>query len=212
MAISIGINSWVWTSPFTDATLNLIQKAKNFGFDTFELPLEDPSHVTPAKAAEAYKRANIKAVVCGPFGPGRDLSSDSAADRDGSLNYIAASLKLCDAIGSKFLGGPMYSSVGKRRQVPDKQRKQEWDRAVKGVQKAGKMAADYGVTLGIEPINRFEIDLINTSDQVLRFVKEVGLKNVGIHLDTFHVNIEDKSFYKAIKPAGKHLVHMHVCE
>jgi D-psicose/D-tagatose/L-ribulose 3-epimerase len=106
----------------------------------------------------------------------------------------------------------MYSSVGKRRQVPDKQRKQEWDRAVKGVQKAGKMAADSGVTLGIEPINRFEIDLINTSEQVLRFVKEVGLKNVGIHLDTFHVNIEDKSFYKAITTAGKRLVHLHVCE
>src|SRR5947207_4445768 len=127
MSISIGINSWVWTSPFTDGTLNLIQKAKDFGFDTFELPLEDPAHVTPSKAADAVKAAGINAVVCGAFGPGRDLSSDSAADRDGSLNYIKASLKLCEAIGSKFLGGPMYSSVGKRRQVPDKQRKQQWE-------------------------------------------------------------------------------------
>ncbi len=212
MGIPIGINSWVWTSPFTDKTLDLIQKAKSFGFDYFELPLEAPEHVTPAKAAEAVKAANIGVVVCGAFGPGRDLSSNEASDRNGSLEYIRAALKLCEAMGSKLLAGPMYSSVGKRRQIPDKQRKQEWDRAVKGVQKAGKMAADHGVTLGVEPINRFEIDLINTSEQLMRFLKEVGLKNVGAHLDTFHVNIEEKSFGDAIRRAGKNLVHMHVCE
>jgi len=212
MAIPIGINSWVWTSPFTDDTLGLIQKAKDFGFDTFELPLEDPAHVTPQKAADAYQAANIRPIICGAFGPGRDLSSDSATDRNGSLTYIKACLKLCEKVGSKILGGPMYSSVGKRRLVPDKQRKKEWDQAVKGVQKAGKMAADFGVTLGIEPINRFEIDVMNTSEQALRFVQEVGLANVGIHLDTFHVNIEEKSFHKAITTAGKHLVHLHVCE
>ena len=72
-----------------------------------------------------------------------------------------------------------------------------------GVQKAAKMAGDYGVTLGIEPINRFEIDLINTSEQCVRFVKEVGAKNVGVHLDTFHVNIEEKSFHTAITNAGR---------
>jgi len=212
MSVPIGINSWVWTSPFTDKTLGLIQKAKNFGFDYFELPLEAPEHVTPSKCADAVKAAGIGVCVCGAFGPGRDLSSSDAADRNGSLDYIRAALKLCSAIGSKILAGPMYSSVGKRRQIPDKQRKQEWDRAVKGVQKAGKMAADHGVTLGVEPINRFEIDLINTSEQVTRFVDEVGLNNVGVHLDTFHLNIEDKSFGKAIRTAGKRLVHMHVCE
>src|ERR1043165_1277124 len=90
MAISIGINSWVWTSPFTDNTLGLIKKAKDFGFDTFELPLEDPAHVTPSKAADAAKAAGINAVVCGAFGPGRDLSSDSAADSEGRLTYIKA--------------------------------------------------------------------------------------------------------------------------
>ena len=212
MGIPIGINSWVWTSPFCDNTLGLIQKAKDFGFDYFELPLEAPEHVTPQKAADAFKAAGIGAIVCGAFGPGRDLSSDSAAERNGSLGYIKAALKLCEKIGSKILAGPMYSSVGKRRQVPDKQRKQEWDRAVKGVQKAGKMAADHGVTLGVEPINRFEIDLINTAAQARRFVDEVGLKNVGVHLDTFHVNIEEKSFSGAIATAGNKLVHMHVCE
>ncbi len=176
--------------------------------------MEDPAHVTPQKAADAYKAANIRPIICGAFGPGRDLSSDSAADRNGSLAYIKAALKLCEKVGAKILGGPMYSSVGKRRLVPDKQRKKEWDQAVKGVQKAGKMAADFGVTLGIEPINRFEIDVLNTSEQALRFVTEVGLTNVGIHLDTFHLNIEERvSTRRSVRDhAGKHLVHPHVCE
>jgi D-psicose/D-tagatose/L-ribulose 3-epimerase len=212
MGIPIGINSWVWTSPLTDESLSLVGKAKAFGFDVFEIPLEDPSHITPSKAAEAVKAAGIRAVVCGAFGPGRDLSSDSVSDRDGSLNYIRSALELCKAVGSPIIGGPMYSSVGKRRQIPDAQRKQEWDRAVAGIKQAGKMAGDYGVTLGIEPINRFEIDLVNTAEQAVRMVEEIGLPNVGVHLDTFHVNIEEKSFPKAIHTAGKHLVHMHVCE
>ena len=179
MGIPIGINSWVWTSPLTDKNFGeMIGKAKKFGFDVFEIPLEDPSHVNSAKAADAVKKSGIKAVVCGAFGPGRDLSSDSVADREGSLNYIKAALELCKAVGSPILGGPMYSSVGKRRQVPDAQRKKEWNRAVAGLKQAGKMAADYGVTLGLEPINRFEIDLVNTAEQALRMVKEIGLKNV----------------------------------
>ena len=212
MAIGIGINSWVWTSPFTNESLGLLKKAADLGYDSFEFPIEDPSHVTASKVKEALKATGLRPLVCGAFGPSRDLTHDEPKYRQESLDYIAATLKLCEAWGAKVMAGPMYSAVGKRRQVSPAQKKKEWDLAVKGLRKAGEMAADHGVVLGIEPLNRFETDLINTAEQCEKLINEVGMKNVGFHLDSFHMNIEEKNSYDAIKRAGNRLFHFHACE
>jgi len=212
MAIGIGINSWVWTSPFTTESIGLIEKAADMGFDSFEVPVEDPTHMNADKVKDALKASGLKAIVCGAFGPSRDLTNDDPKFRKESLDYIKATLKLCEKWGSKILAGPMYSAVGKRRQVSAEQKKKEWDLAVKGLTKAGAMAADHGVTLAIEPLNRFEIDLINTTEQAVQMVKDIGHNNVRIHLDTFHMHIEEKNMYDAIKLAGKMIAHVHACE
>jgi len=75
-----------------------------------------------------------------------------------------------------------------------------------------RFAQDYGVTLGIEAVNRYETYFINTAEQALRFVNLVGEPNVGVHLDTFHMNIEEKSLPEAVRTAGSKLVHLHVIE
>jgi D-psicose/D-tagatose/L-ribulose 3-epimerase len=214
MAISIGVNAWVWTSPFTTdgEGLALMDKAKQMGFDSFEFGLEDPSHVDAAKLKQKMQQTGLRVVVCGAFGPDRDLTHEDAAVRDNSLNYITTAIQLCKNAGCKTLAGPMYSAVGKRRHVPPDQKKKEWDLAVKGLKEAGKRAADAGVTLAIEPLNRFETDLINTFEQCERLVNEIGAKNVGFHLDSFHMNIEEKNSGDAIRRAGNRLYHFHACE
>ena len=213
MSISIGINSWVWISPLTTESIGgLMQKDARMGFDSFEIPIEDPAHFNPDKVRDAIKASGLKPIVCGAFGPSRDLTHEDPKFRKESLDYIKTVLKLCEKWGAKVMAGPMYSAVGKRRQVSAEQKKVEWDLAVKGLQKAGKMAAEHGVKLGIEPLNRFETDLINTCEQCVRLVKDVGHDSVRIHLDTFHMHIEEKSQYEAVKLAGKALVHLHACE
>ena len=212
MAIGIGINAWVWTSPFTNESLGLLEKAKSMGFDSFEFPIEDPSHVTADKVKDAIKASGLRPIVCGAFGPSRDLTSDDPKNRKESLDYIKATLKLCEKWGAKVMAGPMYSAVGKRRQVSAEQKKVEWDLAVKGLKKAGAMAADYGVVLAVEPLNRFETDLINTTEQLMKLLGDIGHNSVRAHLDTFHMNIEEHSVYDAIKLAGKALAHVHACE
>ena len=214
MAVSIGVNAWVWNSPFTtdNEGLALIDKAKQMGFDSFEFGLEDVSHVDAAKLKQKMQQTGLRVVVCGAFGPDRDLTHDDASVRENSLNYITQAVKVCQQSGAKVLGGPMYSAVGKRRHVSPEQKKKEWDLAVKGLKEAGKRAADSGVTLAIEPLNRFETDLVNTAEQCERLVNEVGLNNVGFHLDTFHMNIEEKNSGDAIRRAGKRLYHFHACE
>jgi D-psicose/D-tagatose/L-ribulose 3-epimerase len=214
MAMGIGVNAWVWTSPFTtdDEGLKLIDKAKQMGFDSFEFGLEDTSHVDPAKLKSRLQQTGMRVVICGAFGPDRDLTHDDASVRDNSLNYITQAIKICQQSGCKTLAGPMYSAVGKRRHVTPEQKKKEWDLAVMGLKEAGKRANDSGVTLAIEPLNRFETDLVNTAEQCERLVNEIGMSNVGFHLDSFHMNIEEKNSYDAIKRAGNRLFHFHACE
>ena len=214
MATGIGVNAWVWTSPFTtdDEGLKLIDKVKQMGFDCFEFGLEDVSHVDPAKLKARLQKNGLRIVICGAFGPDRDLTHDDSSVRENSLNYITQAIKICQQSGCKTLAGPMYSAVGKRRHVTADQKKKEWDLAVKGLKEAGNRANDSGVTLAIEPLNRFETDLINTAEQCEKLLNDIGMKNVGFHLDSFHMNIEEKSSYDAIKRAGSRLLHFHACE
>lgn len=209
---SIGINIWVWTAPINNTSLKLLNKVADMGFDTVELPLETLESLDGKKVAAKLKETGLKATVCGAFSPDRDLTSDNAAYRTNSLKYIKGAIDFCAASGAHSLIGPMYSAVGKRRHVSAAQKKKEWGLAVKGITEAGKYAAKFGINLAVEPLNRFETDLLNTSEQACKMVNDINLANVGVHLDTFHMNIEEKCSYSAIKLAGKKLFHFHACE
>ena len=106
----------------------------------------------------------------------------------------------------------MYSAVGKARMVSPEQRKIEWDRAVKNVRKVCGMAKARGIKIALEPLNRFESDLINTVDDVLRFINDINHPAAAIMLDGFHMNIEERDVETAIIKAGDKLIHMQVSE
>lgn len=212
MAIGVGVNSWVWTSPFTTQSAGLLTKAAEMGFDAFTIAIEDPSQVDAEEVRKACAASGLRIYVTGAFGPTRDLTHEEPRFRQESLDYIQAVLKLCEKWGAKIMVGPMYSAVGKRRQIPAEQRKVEWELAVKGLRQAGEMAADHGVILGIEALNRFETDLINTAEQVVRLIRDVGHDSVRVHLDAFHMNIEEKDVYEAVKLAGSDLVYVDASE
>lgn len=213
MSNPIGVNTWTWVSPFTtDMAPALFSKIKQMGFDIVELPVEDPSHVEAGPIKRLLDENALGATVCGAFGPNRDLASDEDANVQNSLTYLRALIEFAQGVGANVVAGPMYSAVGKARQVPPDVRRAEFDRAVAGIRKAAVVAADHGVTLAIEPLNRFETDLVNTASQARAMVDAVGHPNVGIHLDTFHMNIEEENVYDAILLAGKDLKHVHASE
>jgi D-psicose/D-tagatose/L-ribulose 3-epimerase len=106
----------------------------------------------------------------------------------------------------------MYSAVGKARMVSPEQRKIEWQLAVQNLRIVCEMAADRGLEIALEPLNRFESDLINTAEDVLRLVKEINHPAAKIILDGFHMNIEEPNIVAAIKTAGDLLIHVQVSE
>ena len=208
----IGVNAWVWTSPFTAASLPLLAKAEAMGFDAFTIPVEDPAGIDAAAVRSALQGSGLRVHVTGAFGPTRDLTHDEPRFREESLAYLRATLALCEQWGARLLVGPCYSAVGKRRHVPPEQRKLEWERAVGGLRRAGQMAADHGVTLAVEPLNRFETDLVNTAEQLVRLLRDVAHPAVKGHLDTFHMNIEEKDIAAAVRRVGADLVYVDASE
>jgi D-psicose/D-tagatose/L-ribulose 3-epimerase len=207
----IGLNTFLYTSPFTTESVALFKKFKKWGFDTVEIPIEDPSHIDPAAVKAAAEKAGIAiGSVCAAMGPGRDFRG-TPDEQKCAMDYCAALIDQAAAMGCPSLIGPVYSVVGKADAVPPEQQKIEWDLVVQNLKVLAKHAEGKGVTICIEPLNRFETDFLNTCDQGLKLVKAVKSPAVRLHLDTFHMNIEEKDQAAAIRKAGKLLGHFHAC-
>jgi D-psicose/D-tagatose/L-ribulose 3-epimerase len=206
-----GINSFLFTSPFTTESSALFRQFRRWGFDTVEIPIEDPSHIDPAKVRAAADKAGIAiGSVCACMGPGRDFRG-TAEEQATAMTYCKALIDQAVVLGCPSLIGPVYSVVGKADAVEPAQQKQEWALVVKNLKELAAYARAKGVTICIEPLNRFETDFLNTCDQGLRLVRAVKSPAVKLHLDTFHMNIEEKDQAAAIRKAGKLLGHFHAC-
>ncbi|HRE81833.1 MAG TPA: sugar phosphate isomerase/epimerase family protein [Opitutaceae bacterium] len=206
-----GLNTFLYTSPFTTESVKLFPKFKKWGFDTVEIPVEDPSHIDTAKVRAAAEKAGLAiGSICAAMGPGRDFRG-SAADQKNAMAYCSALVDQAAELGCPSLIGPVYSVVGKADAVPEDQQKKEWALVVKNLKVLAKRAEAKGVTICIEPLNRFETDFLNTCDQGLKLIKAVNSPAVKLHLDTFHMNIEEKNQAAAIRKAGKLLGHFHAC-
>jgi D-psicose/D-tagatose/L-ribulose 3-epimerase len=206
-----GINSFLYTSPFTTESVKLFPKFKKWGFDTVEIPVEAPEHIDPAKVKAAADKAGLAiGSICACMGPGRDFRG-TAEEQATGMAYCKALVDQAAIMGCPRLIGPIYSVVGKADAVEPAQQKVEFALVVKNLKVLAAYAAAKGITLCIEPLNRFETDFLNTTDKGLALIKAVGAKNVVLHLDTFHMNIEEKNQAAAILKAGKHLGHFHAC-
>lgn len=211
--ISYGVSTWLWESPFTTTSADILfPKIAQMGFDMVEIAVEDPSLIDTGLVREALKKYGLKANICGAFGPSRDLTHEELIFQENGLSYIESCLDICVELGSPFFGGPMYSAVGKARMVSPDQRKREWDLAVKNLKKVCQMAQTRGVQIALEPLNRFESDLVNTVEDALRLISDIEHPAAKIMLDGFHMNIEERDATKAIAAAGDLLIHFQVSE
>src|ERR1041385_2849085 len=206
-----GINTFLFTSPFTNESTRLFKTFKKWGFETVEIPVEDTSHIDPAFVKEELDRHGLACgSVCACMGPGRDFRG-TPEEQKTAMDYCQALIDQMVVLGCPSLIGPVYSVVGKADAVEPAQQKKEWSLVVKNLKQLAKYAEKKGVQICIEPLNRFETDFLNTCDQGLRLIKAVGSKAVKLHLATFHINIEEKNQAAAIRKAGRLLAHFHAC-
>jgi len=211
--MKFGINTFVWFSPCTTAAIKEIAPSvKAMGFDILEIVVENPDLIDPHVVKEILMENRLEGIICGAFGPDRNICSNDPKIRENAKGYIRWLIDAAHEIGSETICGPMYSSVGKDHLEDNEARRKEWDLAVLGIQEMADYGAAKNVKLAFEPLNRFETDMINVVSQGNKFIKDVGRENVGFHLDTFHMHLEEKSSAEAIRQAGDKIFHFHACE
>lgn len=208
----IGLSTFVLASPFSNKDLSLMGKVKLMGYDVLEVCIEDPAILSPDAMNVAAKKYGLDISICGAFGPDRDISHEDPKIRRQGIAYLNTCVDFAAEVGSPFVCGPMYSATGKTRLLSPVERKQQFDWAVESIVTVAGYAQANGVGLAIEPLNRFETDLINTLEQGVELCRAVNLDNVGLLIDTFHMHIEEKSLTESIRMAAPYIFHVQVSE
>jgi D-psicose/D-tagatose/L-ribulose 3-epimerase len=208
--MKFGVNTFIWTESFDRSNLPLLPRVKAWGFDGVEVPLFRPAEFAAADIRQGVEANGLECTVCSVLVDGLSFISDDADVRRKTRVHMQDVVKASADAGAKVVAGPLYCAVGYlpgRRRTAD-----EWKWAVEGHQSLGDTLASHGVTIAVEPLNRFETFFLNTAADAAALAAEVNHPNVGILFDTFHANIEEKDIGAGYRRIGKHLKHVHACE
>jgi D-psicose/D-tagatose/L-ribulose 3-epimerase len=211
MGRSIGINTWVWTSPLTDEVVDdVLDHIAGLGFDAVELPLENLGDLTVDVVGAALARTGLAPYVVGAMAPGRDLVATDATTVAVTQDYLRGCIDLAHGVGAPAVCGPFYASTGRVWRLSPAERLEAYAVWRANIAPVAEHAAERGVAIGIEPLNRYETSLVNTVRQGLHLLDGVPT-SVGLALDSYHLNIEERSSPDAVRAAGSRLVHLQVC-
>ncbi|SIT13435.1 sugar phosphate isomerase/epimerase family protein [Paracoccus saliphilus] len=214
----IGIISMQFTRPFTGKDLHYVAKAAELGFDFVELLVPEPEDNLPlADVRKAAEDAGMFFVLAARVNPQRSIASEVAANRQGGIDYLKRCVETASEIGADIVGGPLYGEpmvFAGRPPVPrsDAEIAARAERTISGLAKVAPIARAAGVTFALEALNRFETDIVSTTRQAVEVVDAVGDKGLGVMLDTFHMNMEERSVPDAIRLAGNRIVHFQANE
>lgn len=207
--MKFGVHLALWARQWDDDVIPYAERAADLGFDGVELSLLGMTSDRIRSIRQAVERRGLQVTCTTGLGAQADISSLDPACRAAGLEYLMQSVRTTAALGSRLLTGVLYAPWNVCVQ---QHRAERWDHAVAGLRQVARVAALEGVTLGLEAINRFETDLVNTAAQAARMCREIDNPGVGVLLDAFHMNMEEKRVGDAIRATGKHLVHFHCDE
>jgi D-psicose/D-tagatose/L-ribulose 3-epimerase len=208
----IGANLWIWDSPVTtDVIRTRAPQVAAMGFDAIELPLESPVDWSARDVAAILETTGLRPGVCAAMGPGRDLTTTDPTIVAGTQAYLRSCIEHAAGIGARIVAGPIYSPTGHTFAISPEDRARKIDSLANNLAPVLGIADAHGVRLAVEPLNRFETSLFNTVAQVMELIETVAHPALGVLLDTFHMNIEERSIGDAIRLAGTRLFHFHAC-
>ncbi len=210
--MKFGISSFVWVSPFTSKDIDILYKVKEFGFDAIEIAVENLSAINLQELRKVLRATGLECTLCGVFNHKRDIISNDPSVRENAKKYIVDCVNACTQIESDILCGSVYTSPGNTKFISAEEKKRQWGVCAGNLREMADFAYKKGVNIAMEPLNRFRTNFINTVEEAIKLIEDVNSPGLKIHLDSFHMNIEEKSLGKAIKEAGKYLYHFHACE
>ncbi|MCD6318506.1 sugar phosphate isomerase/epimerase [Candidatus Aerophobetes bacterium] len=208
-----GVHLLVWTINLEENLAGYFEKAKLAGADGIEIPVMNPMELDfkiTQKIARNLERFGLECTCGGGLGRDPSLINEHVDARKRGRKYLRRYVDICVDMNSHFLAGVLYGgfevSLGRARN------ENEWLWAVEGLQEVAEYAKEKKVTLCLEVINRYETYFLNTAEEGIKLVKDINRDNVKLHLDTYHMNIEEKNFYTPIIKSKGYLGYMHCCE
>lgn len=206
------IATFVWTGSFTDEELDLVQKVADLGYEELEVVFDGAGGIDPHKLRDRLQEAGLGASVLAFALPDRDPSSGDPTVREAGISYLEEALDFGSAIGASVVGGPIAHPPGRARPIEDAERAAERANAISSLRLVGAHAEERGMRLAVEQLSRYDSDMFNTATESLAFLDEVDHDAVGLLLDTFHMQMEERSCGEAIRAADHKLVHFHAVE
>lgn len=213
MKIKLGVDSFIWSEVFSEKDLWIIKKAEELGFETIDLAIAHPEIFPTEKVKEELAKSNLEVVTTTTLGADTNLISPDANIRRKAIDSLKRLVDINKELGSRILGGVNYAGWGCLSGKPKTET--EWKHSVEGMREVAEYALEIYPQLKIcvEPVNRFETHFINTAEEGVRYCKDVGTGNMGVHLDCFHMIREETSYTQAVETCGKeYLGYVHVCE
>lgn len=208
--MKFGVNLFIWTANFGPSDFDLLPRIKQEGFDGVEVALFDPTEFPAAGIRKALEANALEGTVCSVLPAGFSVISEDGDVRRKTVGHMQACIRAVAEAGIGIWAGPLYSPVG---YLSGRRRSQrEWDNAVDTYHQLAPVLDQCGVTLALEPLNRFETYFLNTAADGAALCREVNHPRVGLLVDTFHSNIEEKNIPAAYRVAGPFLKHVHTSE
>ena len=213
----IGLISMQYARPFTAEHFPLFARMRELGYDFVELLVPEPGEIDAGAARRALDDAGLGVVLAARVTLQRNLSSDDPALHKAGIDYLRYAADVAAELGAEIVGGPLTGNplvfAGRPPQpVSEPERLARKQRCVSGLKAAGDHAAAKGVLLAVEPLNRFESDVLCTTQQAIELLDAVEHPAVQLMLDTFHMHMEEASIPEAIRLAGARVVHFQANE
>ncbi len=206
----IGIHSFVWSAGSSKSELEkALTHTHELGFDLIELSYSDPDQIDVRWLADRLRELKLDVAISMGLPPQGDISSDDPSVVARGTEDLKKAIALTRDLGGTKLAGILYAAHGKSDLAPTRR---SWETSVSAFAKVAEHAKPSGVTLNLEVANRFESNMLNTVAQGLAYLADVGASNVFLHLDTFHMNIEEADIALAIRHAGDKLGYVHIGE
>ena len=184
----------------------LLPKFNQYKVRVIEIPLLDPAEIDISATRDFLQEAGIEPICS----LGLPDTVDVISDPDDGLAFLRSAFEVTAGIGSAALAGVTYGTVGRTSGEPRTQA--EFDGTCRFIERAARLAGDYGLRLGFEPCNRYETHIMNTGAHGRELCEAVGVDNIFIHLDTYHMNIEEESFRQGFLDCGPFLGYVHLSE